>query len=110
MTRELCSEGWTVDKLRMVNQIKPKYRKWTPESTGTIDRDKCNRTVIGPYDQNLTKVKDAWDVRKISAPIEVSPVWQTSLDTFWAIHKVPELYRSCPRSGLVLSKKGYCQP
>ena len=31
---------------------KPKYRKWTPESTGTIDRDKYNRTVIGPYDQN----------------------------------------------------------
>ena len=31
---------------RMVNQIKPKYRKWTPESTGTIDRDKYNRTVI----------------------------------------------------------------
>ena len=50
MTRELCSEGWAVDKVRMVNQIKPKYRKWTPEITGTIDRDKYNRTVIGPYD------------------------------------------------------------
>ena len=47
MTRELCSEGWAVDdKVRMVGQIKPKYRKWSPESTGTIDRDKYNRTVI----------------------------------------------------------------
>ena len=53
MTRERCSEGWAVDKLRMVNQIKPKHRKWTPEitgTTGTIDRDKYNSTVIGPYD------------------------------------------------------------
>ena len=50
MTRELCSEGWAVDKLGMVNQTKPKYRKWTPEITGTIDRDKYNRIVIGPYD------------------------------------------------------------
>ena len=50
MTRELCSEGWAVDKVRIVNQIKLKYRKWTQEITGTIDRDKYNRTVIGPYD------------------------------------------------------------
>ena len=50
MTRELCSEGWAVDKLRIVNQIKPKYRKWIPEITGTIDRDKYNENVIGPYD------------------------------------------------------------
>ena len=33
-----------------LNQLKPKHRKWTPEITGTIDRDKYNRTVIGPYD------------------------------------------------------------
>ena len=52
MTRELCSKEWVVDKVRMVNQIKPKYCKWTPESTGMIDRDTYNRTVIGPYDQN----------------------------------------------------------
>ena len=39
-----------MDKLRVVNQIKPKYRKWTPEITGRIDRDKCDRIVIGPYD------------------------------------------------------------
>ena len=50
MTRERSSEGWAVDKLRMVNQIKPKYRKWTPGVTGTIDKDKCNRNVIDPYD------------------------------------------------------------
>ena len=48
MTRELSSEGWAVDKLRMVSQIEPKYRKWTPGVTGTIDKDKCNRSVIGP--------------------------------------------------------------
>ena len=47
MTGEPCSEGWAVDKLRMVNQIEPKHRKWTPEITGTIDRDKYNRPVIG---------------------------------------------------------------
>ena len=41
MTRECCSEVWTVDKIRMVNQIRPKYRNWTPEITGTIDKDKC---------------------------------------------------------------------
>ena len=34
----------------MVNQIKPKHRKWTPEVTGAIDRDKYDKTVIGPYD------------------------------------------------------------
>ena len=50
MTREQCSEGWAVDKLRMVNQIKPKHRKWTPEITGTIDGDTYISTVIGPYD------------------------------------------------------------
>ena len=50
MTRELCSEGWAVDKLRIINQIKPKYRKWTPKVTRTIDKDKCNRSVIDPYD------------------------------------------------------------
>ena len=50
MTRELCSEGWTVDKVRIMNQIKPKYRKWTPGVTRTIDKDKCNRSVIDPYD------------------------------------------------------------
>ena len=41
MTRERCSEVWTVDKIRMVNQIRPTHRKWTPEITGTIDMDKC---------------------------------------------------------------------
>ena len=50
MTRELCSEGWAVDKVRIMNQIKPKYRKWTPGVTRTIDKDKCNRSVIDPYD------------------------------------------------------------
>ena len=50
MTREWYSEGWAVDKLRMVSQIKPKYRNWTPGVTGTIDRDKYNRNVIDPYD------------------------------------------------------------
>ena len=49
MTRALCSEGWMVDKVRMINQIKPKYRKWTPEIT-EVDRDECNRKVIDPYD------------------------------------------------------------
>ena len=40
VTRERCSEGWAVEKLRIVNQIKPKHRKWTPEITGTfIDMD-----------------------------------------------------------------------
>ena len=57
MTRERCSEGWAVDKLRMVNQIKTKHRKWTPGVAGTIDKDKYNRNVIGSYDykpiQNL---------------------------------------------------------
>ena len=33
-------------KLRMVNQIKPKHHKWTSEITGTIDRDKYDRTII----------------------------------------------------------------
>ena len=50
MTRELCSEGWVVDKVRIMSQIEPKYRKWTPGVTGTIDKDKCNRSVIDPYD------------------------------------------------------------
>ena len=49
MTKERYGEGWAVDKLRMVNQIKLKHRKWTPEITGTIDRGKYNSTVIGPY-------------------------------------------------------------
>ena len=39
-----------MDKLRMVNQIKSKHRKWTPEITGTIDGDNYISTVIGPYD------------------------------------------------------------
>ena len=38
-TRERYSEGWAVVKLRMVNQSEPKHRKWTPEITGTIDRE-----------------------------------------------------------------------
>ena len=46
MTRELRCEGWVVDKLRMVNQIKPKQCKWAPEITGTIDSDKYDKTVI----------------------------------------------------------------
>ena len=50
MTRELSSEGRAVGKLRMVSQIKSKYRKWTPGVTGTIDRDSHNRNVIDPYD------------------------------------------------------------
>ena len=29
---------------------KPKHRKWTPEITGMVDRDKYNRTVVGPHD------------------------------------------------------------
>ena len=53
MTRERCSEGWAVDKFRMVNQIKPKYRKWTPEITEMIDRDKYDKTVIGPYEHGV---------------------------------------------------------
>ena len=39
-----------MDKLRIMNQIKPKYRKWTAGVTRTIDKDKCNRSVIDPYD------------------------------------------------------------
>ena len=39
-----------MNKLRIVNQIKPKHSKWNPEMTGTIDRDKYNGTVIGLYD------------------------------------------------------------
>ena len=42
MTRERCSEVWAVDKVRMVDmdQTNPKHRKWTPEITGTIEKDK----------------------------------------------------------------------
>ena len=61
MTRERCSEGWAVDKLRMVNQIKPKHRNWTPEVTGTIDRDKYDRTVINLYDHEPLKLIRSWD-------------------------------------------------
>ena len=32
---------------------KPKHRKWTPEITGTIDRDKYDETVIDPYDNGV---------------------------------------------------------
>ena len=53
MTRERCSEGWAVDKLRMVNQKKPQHRKWTPEITGTIDRDKYGETVIDLYEHGV---------------------------------------------------------
>ena len=49
MTRERCSEGCAVDKLRNGEPNKPKHRKWTLEITGTIDRDKYDRTVIDPY-------------------------------------------------------------
>ena len=37
----------------MVNHIKPKHRKWTPEITETIDRDKYDKTVIGPYEHGV---------------------------------------------------------
>ena len=60
MIRERCSEGWAVDKLRMVNQIKPKHREWTLGDTGTIDRDKYNRNVIDPYDHEPLHM--AWSV------------------------------------------------
>ena len=40
--------GW-----RMVNQIKPKHRKWTPKITGMVDRDKYDKTVIGPYEHGV---------------------------------------------------------
>ena len=53
MIRERCSEGWAVGKFRMVNQIKPKHRKWTPEITGTIDRDKYDKIVIGSYEHGV---------------------------------------------------------
>ena len=53
MTRERCSEGWAVDKLRVMNHVKPKHRKWTPEITGMIDRDKYDETVIGPYEHGV---------------------------------------------------------
>ena len=56
MTRERCGEGWAVDKLRMVNRIKPKHRKWTPEITGMIDRDKYDKTVIGPYEHGVLTI------------------------------------------------------
>ena len=58
MTRELSSEGWAVDKLRMVSQIKPKYRKWTPGVIGTIDKDKCIRNVIDLYDYEPLHARD----------------------------------------------------
>ena len=57
MTRARRSEGWAVDKLRMVSQIKPKYRKWTPGVTATIDRDKYNGDVINPYDYEPLQYK-----------------------------------------------------
>ena len=38
---------------RMVNQIKPKHHKWTPEITGMIDKDKC---MIEPYDHGVLTV------------------------------------------------------
>ena len=44
----------------MVNQRKPKHRKWTPEITGTIDRDKSNRTVIGPYDHTSLQIHERY--------------------------------------------------
>ena len=53
MTRERRSEGWAVDKIRMVNQIKPKHCKWTPEFTGAIDRDIYDRTVTDLYDHGV---------------------------------------------------------
>ena len=40
----------------MVNQIKPKHRKWTPEITGIIGRDKYDRTVIGPYGHGVLTI------------------------------------------------------
>ena len=79
MTRELCSEGWAVDKVRIMNQIKPKYLKWTPGVTRTIDKDKCNRSVIDPYDyeplhQNSTQ---ALKKRRVASLCLVSPqlIW-----------------------------------
>ena len=51
-----------MDKLRMVSQIKPKYRKWTPGVTGTIDRDKYNRNVIGPYDYEPLQYPSVWSL------------------------------------------------
>ena len=53
MTRERYSEGWAVVELRMVNQIQPKHRKWPPVITGTIDRDKYDTTVTGPYEHGV---------------------------------------------------------
>ena len=46
MTRERCSEGWVVDG----EPNKTQTSQMDPKITGTIDRDKYNRTVIGPYD------------------------------------------------------------
>ena len=40
MTSEHCSKVWTVDKIRVVTQIRPKHHKWTPEITGMIDKYK----------------------------------------------------------------------
>ena len=40
----------------MVNQIKLKHRKWTPEITGMIGRDKSDNTVIGPYEHGVLTV------------------------------------------------------
>ena len=42
-----------VDKLRMANQTERKYRKWTPEIIGTIDRDKY---VIDPYGHGVLTI------------------------------------------------------
>ena len=56
MTRERCSEGWAVDKLRMVNQIEPKHLKWTPKITGMIDGDIHDKTVIGPYEHGVLTI------------------------------------------------------
>ena len=38
----------------MMNQVnKTRHRKWTPEITGTIDRDKYDKLVIDPYEHGI---------------------------------------------------------
>ena len=48
--RERCSEGIGGGQVKDGEPNKPKHRKWTPEITGMIDRDKYDKTVMGPYE------------------------------------------------------------
>ena len=94
MTRELCSEGWAVDKVRIINQIKPKYRKWTPGVTRTIDKDKCNRSVIDPYDYE--PLQSSSDSRKDSYQI-----FGQDLEVSWFKKRTPQAPPNIQQQGQI---------